>query len=41
MGCLGAVVRPLRLTFVEYFKNSGYAGKGQEYLPLSNQIENK
>ena len=41
MSCLGAFVHPLRLTFVEYFKNSGYEGKGQEYLPLSNQIENK
>ncbi len=41
MSCLGAFVHPLRLTFVEYFKNSGYEGKGQEYSPLSNQIENK
>ena len=41
MSCLGAFVHPLRLTFVEYFKNSGYEGKGQEYIPLSNQIENK
>ena len=41
MSCLGAFVHPLRLTFVEYFKNSGYEGKGQEYVPLSNQIENK
>ncbi len=41
MSCLGAFVHPLRLTFVEYFKNSGYEGKGQEYNPLSNQIENK
>ena len=41
MSCLGAFVHPLRLTFVEYFKNSGYEGKGLEYTPLSNQIENK
>ncbi|MCR5709791.1 MAG: ATPase V [Bacteroidales bacterium] len=43
MSCLGAFVHPLRLTFVEYFKNSGYEGKGLEYSPLSkkNQIENK
>ena len=41
MSCLGAFVHPLRLTFVEYFKNSGYEGKGQEYVPLSNQTENK
>ena len=36
MSCLGAFVHPLRLTFVEYFKNSGYEGKGVKYNPLSN-----
>ena len=35
MGCLGAFVHPLRLTFVEYFKNSGYEGAGRQYSPLS------
>lgn len=34
MSSLGAFVHPLRLTFVEYFKNSGYEGKGSEYNPL-------
>ena len=34
MSCLGAFVHPLRLTFVEYFKNSGYDGKGTAYNPL-------
>ena len=34
MSCLGAFVHPLRLTFVEYFKNSGYEGKGVKYNPL-------
>lgn len=34
MSCLGAFVHPLRLTFVEYFKNSGYEGKGLKYNPL-------
>lgn len=34
MSCLGAFVHPLRLTFVEYFKNSGYEGKGTEYKPI-------
>ena len=34
MSCLGAFVHPLRLTFVEYFKNSGYEGKGMRYNPL-------
>ncbi len=35
MSCLGAFVHPLRLTFVEYFKNSGYEGKGKLYKPLA------
>lgn len=34
MSCLGAFVHPLRLNFVEYFKNSGYEGKGLKYNPL-------
>lgn len=36
MSCLGAFVHPLRLTFVEYFKNAGYEGGGVEYRPLNN-----
>lgn len=35
MACLSAFVHPLRLTFVEYFKNSGYQGKGKSYKPFS------
>ena len=34
MSALGAFVHPLRLTFVEYFKNSGYEGKGTLYQPF-------
>lgn len=34
MSSLGAFVHPLRLTFVEYFKNSGYTGEGRIYNPL-------
>lgn len=34
MSALGAFVHPLRLNFVEYFKNSGYEGKGLKYNPL-------
>lgn len=34
MSCLGAFVHPLRLNFVEYFKNAGYEGKGKKYNPL-------
>lgn len=35
MSCLSAFVHPLRLTFVEYFKNSGYEGKGEIYKPFT------
>ena len=35
MSALGAFVHPLRLTFVEYFKNSGYEGKGNLYKPFA------
>ena len=34
MCCLGAFVHPLRLNFLEFFKNSGYDGKGRVYSPL-------
>lgn len=34
MSCLGAFVHPLRLNFVEFFKNSDYQGKGAQYNPL-------
>jgi V/A-type H+-transporting ATPase subunit I len=34
MACLGAFVHPLRLTFVEYFKNAGYEGSGKKYQPF-------
>jgi V/A-type H+-transporting ATPase subunit I len=35
MSALGAFVHPLRLSFVEYFKNAGYEGKGTLYKPFS------
>lgn len=35
ISCLSAFVHPLRLTFVEYFKNSGYEGKGEAYKPFA------
>lgn len=34
MNVLGAMVHPMRLTFVEFFKNAGYAGGGKEYKPF-------
>ena len=36
MNVLGAMVHPMRLTFVEFFKNSGYEGGGKEYKPFRN-----
>ena len=39
MSSLGAFVHPLRLTFVEYFKNAGYEGKGTAYNPLTKEKE--
>ena len=36
MCCLGAFVHPLRLNFLEFFKNSAYDGKGRKYQPLGN-----
>lgn len=41
MSCLSAFVHPLRLTFVEYFKNSGYDGKGEAYKPFTTVVKNK
>ena len=41
MSCLGAFVHPLRLTFVEYFKNSGYEGAGAKYNPLTKTNNDK
>lgn len=34
MNVLGAIVHPMRLTFVEFFKNAGYEGGGKEYKPF-------
>ena len=40
LSCLSGYVHSIRLTFVEYFKNSGYDGKGVEYKPFSSQKKN-
>ncbi len=36
MCVLGAFVHPLRLNFLEFFKNSGYEGSGRNYNPLQS-----
>ena len=38
MNVLGAMVHPMRLTFVEFFKNSGYEGGGKEYKPFKKEV---
>ena len=38
MCALGAFVHPLRLNFLEFFKNSAYEGNGRIYSPLKNNI---
>ena len=39
LSSLGAFVHPMRLTFMEYFKNAGYEGKGAAYNPLKTNKE--
>ena len=41
LSCLSGYVHSIRLTFVEYFKNSGYDGKGVEYKPFSSKKNDK
>ena len=40
MAALGAFVHPLRLNFLEFFKNSGYEVSPRNYNPLGNNTEN-
>ncbi|PLX12593.1 MAG: hypothetical protein C0597_12910 [Marinilabiliales bacterium] len=35
LASLGAFVHPLRLTFVEFYKNAGFVGGGKQYKPFS------
>ncbi|MCF0174735.1 MAG: hypothetical protein HUJ95_05270 [Bacteroidales bacterium] len=37
MAVLGAFVHPLRLNFLEFFKNSGYSADGSKYKPLTQK----
>ena len=41
LSCLSGYVHSIRLTFVEYFKNSGYDGKGVAYNPFSFNKKNE
>ena len=41
LSCLGAFVHPVRLTFVEFYKNVGFEGGGRAYKPLKSYNNNK
>ncbi len=36
MGALGSFVHPMRLTFVEFYKNAGFEGGGKKYRPFKS-----
>ncbi|MDD2538259.1 MAG: hypothetical protein WC377_05885 [Bacteroidales bacterium] len=40
LNSLGAFVHPMRLTFVEFYKNAGFTGGGRGYKPLTS-LSNK
>ena len=40
MSGLSAFVHPLRLNFLEFFKNAGYEGTGRKYAPLAKENTN-
>jgi len=40
MATLGGFVHPMRLTFVEFYKNAGFIGGGIEYKPFKNKTIN-
>ncbi len=37
MAGLGSFVHPMRLTFVEFYKNAGFEGGGKKYLPFKKR----
>ena len=40
LSCLGAFVHPIRLTFVEFYKNVGFNGGGRPFKPLRKETNN-
>lgn len=40
MSGLGAFVHPIRLTFVEFYKNAGFTGGGKAYTPFAEPASN-
>ncbi len=41
MASLGAFVHPIRLTFVEFYKNAGFTGGGKAYTPFAEPVSEK
>ncbi len=41
LNSLGAFVHPMRLTFVEFYKNAGFTGGGRGYKPLTSLTNKK
>ncbi|MGL4327300.1 MAG: V-type ATPase 116kDa subunit family protein, partial [Tannerellaceae bacterium] len=39
MSSLGAFVHPMRLTFVEFYNNSGFEGGGKKYNPFAKKAK--
>lgn len=39
MALIGSFVHPLRLTFVEFYKNVGFEGGGRAYTPFSGKVK--
>ncbi len=40
LSSLGAFVHPMRLTFVEFYKNAGFTGGGKAFRPLTKENSN-
>lgn len=40
LSCLGAFVHPMRLTFVEFYKNASFSGGGRPFRPLEKKMSN-
>lgn len=40
MSALGSLVHPMRLTFVEFYKNAGFTGGGKGYEPFQRKTSN-
>ncbi len=41
LSCLGAFVHPMRLTFVEFYKNASFSGGGRPFRPLEKKMSSQ